>query len=316
MQKVILTVGIPASLKSTWAIKEVAKDPLNWARVNNDMIREMLNSSVYSTEYEKLITSMRRQLITTALKAGKNVIIDNINAGKRNFEEVINLTKKVKGNFEIFEKPFYVELEEAIARDAKREGNAKVGEDVIKNFWKKLGGKQHKFYNPRKEFVMNQHIPSSAFKNPNGIKAIISDLDGTLSLFNKPNEIEMYEDVHIRNPYNAENCQNDGLNEAVAKVIELFNQQGYEIIFVSGRICDYRPQTVSFIEKHFPGMKYSLFMRKSNDFRKDSIIKEEIFEEHIREKYNVLFIMDDRDQTCEGWRKIGLKCFQVAEGNF
>jgi len=50
--------------------------------------------------------------------------------------------------------------------------------------------------------------------------------------------------------------------------------------------------------------------------RKDVIIKQEIYEEHIKDKYDVLFVMDDRNQVVEFWRSIGLTCFQVAEGNF
>ena len=31
---------------------------------------------------------------------------------------------------------------------------------------------------------------------------------------------------------------------------------------------------------------------------------------------NVLFILDDRNGVVEMWRSLGLKCLQVAEGNF
>jgi len=68
MIQVVLTVGIPASGKSTWAKSEIAKDPDNWLRINNDDIRAMANGSVYSSNYEKLITDIRNLLIKEGLK--------------------------------------------------------------------------------------------------------------------------------------------------------------------------------------------------------------------------------------------------------
>ena len=56
-------------------------------------------------------------------------------------------------------------------------------------------------------------------------------------------------------------------------------------------------------------------MRKDGDFRADYIVKQEIYDMHIKGK-NVLFVMDDRQQVVDMWRRNGLKCFQVAEGNF
>ena len=57
-------------------------------------------------------------------------------------------------------------------------------------------------------------------------------------------------------------------------------------------------------------------MRNDFDERKDVIIKREIFEQEIKDKYNVMFILDDRNQCVDFWRKIGLTCFQVDYGNF
>ncbi len=65
------------------------------------------------------------------------------------------------------------------------------------------------------------------------------------------------------------------------------------------------------------GIKFDdLYMRFTNDSRIDSIVKQEIYEMCIKDKYNVLFVLDDRDQVVNMWREQGLKCLQVAEGNF
>src|SRR5579864_9518084 len=151
MIKVEMLVGIPGSGKSTYAKQVIAKDPANWARVNNDDLRAMLNGSVWSADYEKMITDARNYLIRDALKRGKNVIIDNLNLNRRHFDDVCKIAKSVNADIQIFEKVFFVELEEAIERDSKREGKAKVGEEVIRKWWKESGKQMFKHYKPRVE---------------------------------------------------------------------------------------------------------------------------------------------------------------------
>ena len=57
-------------------------------------------------------------------------------------------------------------------------------------------------------------------------------------------------------------------------------------------------------------------MRPEGNNEKDSIIKKRIYEDHIKGKFNVEFVLDDRNQVVEMWRELGLTCLQVAEGDF
>ena len=135
-------------------------------------------------------------------------------------------------------------------------------------------------------------------------KAIICDLDGTLSLLNG------------RNPYDASKCDLDLPNWPVIECVGAMYSQDYKIIFMSGREDKYREPTERFIGMYLPYLKYKLFMRKTGDFRKDSIIKGELYDANVKDKYKVLFVLDDRGQVVQYWRSIGLTVFQVAEGNF
>jgi predicted kinase len=311
MLKCILCVGAPASGKSTWAKAEVAKDPNNWVRINNDDIRAMTNGSVYSTDYEKFITETRNFLIREAFKRNKNVVIDNVNANKRHFQDVCKIAKEMNRDIQVFEKAFYVELDELLARDAKREGQAKVGEAVVRKWFKELGGSQFKHFHPKVEVLTKRNFTmdapfTPAIQNINLPTAIISDLDGTLALF-----------AGKRSPYDATDCDLiDEKNTAVTETIELYYADAHNIIFCSGREDKYEPETRRFIEKHLPDMKYQLFMRKTGDMRKDAIIKEEIYRNNIEGKYFVKLVLDDRNSVVALWRSLGLVCFQVAEGNF
>ena len=57
-------------------------------------------------------------------------------------------------------------------------------------------------------------------------------------------------------------------------------------------------------------------MRPEGDFRKDAVVKLELFDEHVREHFDVKGVVDDRDAVVAMWRSLGLMCMQVAPGNF
>ena len=59
-----------------------------------------------------------------------------------------------------------------------------------------------------------------------------------------------------------------------------------------------------------------LFMRAEDDFRHDTIVKEEIYRTHIEPFWNVFCVFDDRSTVVEMWRSLGLVCLQVANGDF
>jgi len=58
-------------------------------------------------------------------------------------------------------------------------------------------------------------------------------------------------------------------------------------------------------------------MRKEDDMRKDAIIKRELFDNFIEGKYQIEFVLDDRNQVVDLWRnELKLSCFQVYYGDF
>ena len=135
--------------------------------------------------------------------------------------------------------------------------------------------------------------------------AIMCDLDGTISLLNG------------RSPYKAETCNEDLVNEPVAKLVDCMYSNKYAIIFLSGREDKYKPQTLEFLNKAILCNNYLLFMRETGDYRKDSIVKRELFINNVQRKWNILFVLDDRQQVVDMWRdECGLTCFQVDKGDF
>jgi len=308
--KCLLTIGAPASGKSHWAKQEVAKDPDNWVRINNDDIRSMTNGSVFSSDYEKLITNTRVFLIKEALKRDKNIILDNVNANNRHFQSACNIAKEINRDIEVIEVPFYQDLEVLLERDSKREGKAKVGEVVIKKWFKGLGGKQFKNYVPKHETFSKRTSASdrsvtAMVQDKTLPRAVICDLDGSLAI------------IGDRSPYDSSKCDiTDTENEHVSEIVKMHYSAGYKIIFCSGRSEKDRAPTIRFIDKcmrYIPNMEYILLMRKDGDQRKDVVIKEEIFNDSIKNKYYVKLVLDDRLQVCRLWHNLGLNLLRAGD---
>lgn len=147
--------------------------------------------------------------------------------------------------------------------------------------------------------------------NPNKRRAIIVDLDGTMaSHYNEIGE-------QLRGHYEYSKVSGDLPNYPVMDVVAALESASNWTIFVSGREDSCRDDTVEWLSRYGWGKEsYDLFMRKTGDHRPDYIIKYQIFDEHIRENYDIACALDDRDQVVKMWRSMGLTCLQVAEGNF
>jgi predicted kinase len=277
--KLLMLRGLPASGKSTYARTLADK---GWVRVNKDDLRAMLHNGKWSREHEKQVLAIRDHIIEQSLSAGLSVVVDDTNLAPKHRQTLTELAKKHAATFET--KTFDVPIEECIKRDLARANS--VGERVIRQMY-------DQFLDP----------PPDAYHPPEDKpSAVLCDIDGTLA--------------HMRNrsPYEWSKVGEDSLDDAVKGLLDLCNF-GYQIILLSGRDSVCRPQTEEWLRSY--GVPYDqLFMRAENDNRKDSIVKRELFDDFIRNNYQVQFVLDDRDQVVKMWRAMGLKCLQVAEGDF
>ncbi len=298
MPKVILTKGLPGSGKTTWAKSVINHQPGAYKRVNKDDLRAMLDDGHWGKRSESFVLQVRNMIIRHALVNDLHVIVDDTNFNPIHEDDIRRLVRKVNQDDH---KSHWVEIKDfsdvpvdtCIERDLKRPNS--VGERVIR-----------RMYNQYLKFPVEPPAHDPALPT-----AIVCDLDGTLSLLNG------------RNPYDASQCDQDALSEPVAAVLRRFSapmlldrdEEFPTIILLSGRMDTYRPQTEAFLTKHSIPHRH-LWMRAEGDTRKDSIIKREIYDREIAGKYNVLFVLDDRNQVVDMWRGLGLMVFQVAEGDF
>jgi len=289
---VIITKGIPASGKSTWAKEQIDKNPGMYKRVNKDDLREMLDNSNWSDSNEKFILKLRDQIIIEGLKAGKHVICDDTNLDPKHetrIREIVSEYNKTKNDsVQVVIVNFNISVTEAIKRDSKR--SKPVGAKVIRDMYNKY------LKIEPKQLDQDELLP----------KAIIVDIDGTVAIRGD------------RSSFDWKHVGEDKPNEPIVKLVKILEGYGFIVLFISGRDAICRNETNEWIKKIFPGaFKYELFMRNIDDNRKDSIIKNEIFTNNILDQYYVEWVIDDRNQVVEMWRnEIGLTCLQVADGDF
>ena len=125
-----------------------------------------------------------------------------------------------------------------------------------------------------------------------------------------------------RSPFEWKRVGEDRVDETIAEIVmklsEVRQPRGgfkYDVIVMSGRDESCRKDTEDWLIKH--NIPYDhLFMRPEGDMRKDNIVKHELFNEHVRDNFDVRFVLDDRQQVVDMWREMGITCLQVAPGDF
>lgn len=299
-KKIILTIGIPASGKSTWR-RNFLSDNENYVCVSRDDFRYMLrNESFLDSKGEKFISELVEQAIIRAIKNKYNVIVDQTNVNIKNLKPLVEFCEKLADvEFKIFD----ITKEVALERDSKRE--RKVGKEVIERMHKNyldLLNSNFDFSIRKKKPYIAQNIKWK--RNGNLSDAVIFDVDGTLAHMQDKRGVFEWNKVHL-----------DTVDERLRETVIAHKIGDYKIIIVTGRDGVSKDGTEQWLKDNKIPFDY-LFTKPENDFRKDVVTKTEIYNNHIKDKFNVLCVYDDRTVMCKKWRELGLKCFQVMEGDF
>lgn len=292
-----VTIGIPGSGKSTWA-----KTQTPCWRVNRDDIRE----SVFGyrgppiAHMEEKVTRIQNSLILEGLRSGSSVIVDNTNLVATHRNALKKLAHEA--GVEVLYKEIFFDTPVVECHRRNNERSNPVPSYAMERFIKAAAP----YYSGKLLPVSERITRSSTGSGPNldGHPAVVCDLDGTLC------------DLAGRNPYDPSTCDKDLPVRVVLEALEGFYAQGKAILFVSGREEIYRPQTLTFLNRYvkFP---YELYMRPGGDMRPDPVIKREIYDQFIANKYRVDVVLDDRPRVVRMWRyDLGLKVFQLNDKEF
>lgn len=289
MKKVIILRGLQGSGKTTWAIQHMRENPGKYKRVSTDDLRGMLDGGKHTQHNESFMLQTRNALILAALDDGKSVIVDSTGLNPVHERDIRELVKG-RGVQVVIQDFTDVPIEQCIANDLVRYDS--VGEQVIRETYNKWLRK----------------TPRLREASPGLLTAILVDIDGTLAWKGD------------RDVYDASKAYLDTPNPAVVSVIEGMASGDVVgtpvvVIVMSGRQEKDRAVTVDWLLTH--NIRYdALYMRSTGDTRKDSVVKQELYETYVEGRYNVLFVLDDRQQVVDMWRRLGLQTWQVQEGRY
>jgi len=293
MLEVVINRGVPGSGKSTYAHAWVMAQ-FNRVRVNRDDIR----MQGYGVEFgppinEDVVTKIENGYIESALKAGISVIVDDCNIEPKYVKNLAYMAWRYGATARVQE--FIVPLSQALENNKRRAeaGGRFVPESAISRMFERMHPVSLPEFPKIEPYVPRLEMPD----------AILYDLDGTVALMGD------------RDPFDFSRVSEDKVNQRVADIIRLESMVGTTAIAFSGRDDSCYDDTVNWLaDGRIP--RNDLFMRKTGDKRKDAVVKLEMFNEHIRNVYNVKYVLDDRGQVVDMWRVLGLTCLQVAPGDF
>jgi hypothetical protein len=145
---------------------------------------------------------------------------------------------------------------------------------------------------------------------------VVFDIDGTLA--NCEHRIHWVRTSPKNWPAFNRGMKRDTVHEDIVWILRTFHAAGCTILIASGRGEEDREVTESWLRDvaGIEGLYSKLYMRPAKDYRSDDIIKGEILDQMHEDGYDPSIAVDDRNQVVGMWRARGLRCLQVAEGNF
>lgn len=270
--------GISGSGKTTYALELESQ---GWVRVEKDEIRKdsrLFRHGKYDHDRgdEGIVVRERDRLIKQALKDDLNVVSSDTNLNPQHIRQLQNIARQFGATFKVDDKFLIVPLKELIERDAKRENS--VGEKVI-----------------RKQFHDYVKVMPTFLRFDSTLPwCVVSDVDGTLTKGPKD-----------RSPYDWSKVGQDDIDLGAAKILDGVRViDDMKIFLFSGRNEVCRPETEDWLERN--DIEYdALYMRpQERESDKDYEIKSDLLQEHIVDKYNILFWIDDRPQVCRMLRDV------------
>ena len=313
MNKIILVLGISGSGKTYWSRQWAEEDPEHRIRLNYDDIRCMFGKYWVPDRREQLVKDTFMYALRQAMYMGYDIVIDNMsNLNPKHQKEYIDLVNENNSyeespKYEIEFKWFDTPIETCISRDAARENP--IGEKVIKQQWSKYRTTiiQHSI----KEMLENQVV-----QNINLPHCIIVDMDATLC-FNTNGRPFWGTDADER-------VIDDVPNTPVVELVKHYKEAPYgsnpykyerNIIIVTGRSESARIGTEMWLKKY--GVPYDeILMRPNGDMTKGDELKQILYDNEIKDKYYVDFVLEDSTKVVKMYRRLGLTVLQPNEGKF
>ncbi|MGY1946600.1 phosphatase domain-containing protein [Nocardia asiatica] len=289
--------GWPGAGKSSLYEQMKADNP-RLARVSRDDARAHLfgETGRLSFEQEEVISRAERAQADALIKAGYDVFVDAMNLRLKWARGWADFAALRGAHFKVID--LDTSVDECVRRDAARGfmGGRMVGEERIRELAKRFPRKSWPVVEPSPDlfFRPTPYVPDETLP-----AAWIVDVDGTLADKAPDRDIYDYSRVHEDIP----------IRHTVEVVRKLAVDS--QIIILSGRDDDCRDVTATWLTAQ--GVPFSeLHMRATGDKRPDYLVKSEIFDTRIRDRFHVLGMFDDRLSVCRMWHRMGLPLMRLG----
>jgi predicted kinase len=310
MPTLTITRGLPASGKTTWAREQRRTVAFRAARINRDDLRATMHDGFSGAAWaERQVTLAQHAAIAALLRSGVDVICDDTNLRSRVVRDLADLAADCNADF-VVQDFTDVPVAVCIERDRLRSPDDRVGEQIIRDMYQRyLADRPTPLpipaATPRSAGAPDDgHSPVIYRPRPGLPEAILVDIDGTVALLDG------------RDPWDMRRVGDDRPNRAVITAVRAMHAFGHQIVYCTGRTGNGRTATETWLKRHVDVPYEALFMRRTGDTRRDSVVKAEIFEREIRHRFHITGVFDDRAQVVRMWRSLGLTVFQVADGDF
>jgi len=140
---------------------------------------------------------------------------------------------------------------------------------------------------------------------------LVVDVDGTVADMGKGQPGR-------RSPFDWDRVGEDTPIQPVIDLVAALRGSVDDVIWMSGRDRSCRTATREWLAQHagFIRQVDLLYMRPEGDNRSDDVVKKELYEQHIADRFTVRWVIDDRNKVVAMWRSLGLTVLQVADGDF
>lgn len=296
MPKMIILRGVSGSGKSTWARNQqgmvVSRDAIRVMQFGTDGPDYYKVDKAVLSLRENQVTVIQDAMIEAGLRSGADVIVDNTNIEWKYVKALAKIAHRVGAEVEV--KVFDVPVDHALHQNRYRgwTGGREVPDDVIRKQHQRLQGSKDKTLEPA-------FVPAPYNGTPGKPRAFMYDLDGTVYHMNDK-----------RGPYD-HNVDVDDPDREIQNIVFALWSHGLTAIAMSGRKTATRETTIKCLERDAVPFN-RLFMRADGDDRPDNIIKAELFDTHVRDNFDVQFVIDDRAQVVRMWKQMGLKVLNVS----
>lgn len=300
MKELILLVGPPGSGKSSYCE--------NWLSPSDSEFYRRISQDDQGKDGHM-------EIFVKAILRNENIVCDRMNFNKEQRERYLKPAREAgyKTKIIVLHVPLRVCLDRCNARS--NHPTVKTPQDASKavNFF---FSKYERVEDCEADEVVRVYdVPGIARTN-----AVIVDIDGTLANIDhrlnfvngKDTDSEKTQKTDWKNFF--ANIPGDKVNHWCKELMSNMIQN-YTVVLASGRPSDYKRQTQDWLDEN--QIPYdALFMRMRGDYRRDDVIKQIILDFELFPRYNILFIVDDRKNVTEMWRKNGLVCLQCHEGDY